>query len=162
MRRRDLLTALPAVLAANKVASGKTPQIKITDVESFTVNVPPDGGKADPDVVYRYPVIRVRTDAGITGTSFLPIPPDVLNNWVKPTLIGDDLFAVDRHLRRLQMERGESGVQSWSGVEHAMWDAIGRAADRPVAELFGGHRKKLRVYRTCVFHGKPDQSDVAY
>lgn len=162
MRRRDLLAALPAVIAANKVPLGKAARIRITDIESFTVQIPPEGGKPDPDVVYRYPVIRVRTDAGITGTSFLGIPPDVLNNWVKPTLVGDDLFAVDRHLNRLQMERGESGVQSWSGVEHAMWDAIGRAVGRPVAELFGGYRKRLRVYRTCVFHGKQDQSDVPY
>ena len=64
MRRRDFLVTLPAVLTANKAASGKAPQIKITDIESFTVHVPPDGGKADSDVVYTYSVIRVRTDCG--------------------------------------------------------------------------------------------------
>ena len=60
------------------------------------------------------------------------------------------------------MQRGESGVQGWSGVEHAMWDAIGKAADLPVARLLGGYRDRLKVYRTCVFPGKPDQSDVPY
>lgn len=167
MRRRELLAAfgmiaLPPIVAAQKSAPGKSPRVRITDIEAFAVQLPAGSGTPDPDVIYSYPVIRVRTDSGITGTSFLGIPPDVLNNWVKPTLVGEDLFAVDRHLKRLQMERGESGVQSWSGVEHAMWDAIGRVMGRPVAELFGGYRKKLRVYRTCVFPGKQDQSDVPY
>lgn len=60
------------------------------------------------------------------------------------------------------MQRGESGVQGWSGVEHAMWDAIGKAANLPVARLLGGYRDRLRIYRTCVWPGKPDQSDVDY
>ena len=65
-----------------------------------------------------------------------------------------------------------SGVCRWSAASQACnprpasstpcgTPSAGRPAIR-VAELFGGHRKKLRVYRTCVFHGKPDQSDVAY
>jgi D-galactarolactone cycloisomerase len=158
LRRRDFLTTLPALVASHQAAYGKAPRIRITDIEAFAVRIP--GGSQDPDVISGYPVIRVHTDAGITGTSFLGVPRDVLQQWVKPTLVGEDLFAVDRHLNRLQMQRGESGVQSWSGVEHAMWDAIGRATGRPVAELFGGYRKRLRVYRTCVFPGKQDQSDV--
>ena len=43
-----------------------------------------------------------------------------------------------------------------------MWDAIGKAANQPVARLLGGYRDRLRIYRTCVFPGKPDQSDVDY
>jgi D-galactarolactone cycloisomerase len=43
-----------------------------------------------------------------------------------------------------------------------MWDAMGRVASLPVAKLLGGVRDRLRVYRTCVFPGKQDQSDVAY
>jgi D-galactarolactone cycloisomerase len=98
----------------------------------------------------------------VSGTSFLGCPEQLLNGWVRPTLVGEDLFAVDRHLKRLQMQRGESGVQAWSGVEHAMWDAIGRVCGQPVARLLGGYRDRLRVYRTTVWDGKQDQSDVAY
>ena len=47
------------------------------------------------------------------------------------------------------MERGESGVQTWSGVEHAMWDADRTRLQQPVAQLLGGSRDRLRVYRTC-------------
>lgn len=152
-RREMVASALSLpLLAAQSVPAGKPPRIRITNVESFAVDVP--GG--------RIALTRVHTDTGIRGTSFLGTPKELLERWVKPTLVGDDLFAVDRHLKRLQMERGESGVQLWSGVEHAMWDAIGRAINRPAAHILGLARDRLRVYRTCVFPGKADQSDVPY
>ena len=43
-----------------------------------------------------------------------------------------------------------------------MWDAIGRISGRPVADLLGRARDRLRIYRTTVFAGKQDQSDVPY
>ena len=161
--RRELIRKTIPVLGtvAALPALAKVPKVRITNVESFAVRIPP-GGAADPLKIYHYGVTRVHTDAGVTGTSFIACPADILARWAKPTLTGEDLFAVDRHLKRLQMERGESGVQQWSGVEHAMWDAIGKVANLPVAKLLGGYRDKLRVYRTCVFPGKQDQSDVPY
>jgi L-alanine-DL-glutamate epimerase-like enolase superfamily enzyme len=152
MNRRELICAL----AAMPVLKGKPARLRITEVESFVVRVPAGEGRA------AYPVTRVHTDGGVTGTSFLGTPEELLKRWVRPTLVGDDVFAIDRHLKRLQMERGESGVQAWSGVEHAMWDAVGRACGLPVAKMLGGSRDRLRVYRTCVFPGKQDQSDVPY
>ena len=158
-RREILAWALRAPLAStaafgqNTAKPGKSPRITITNVESFQVTMP--GGASEQ-------VTRVHTDAGVTGTSFIGCPQPVLEGWVKPTLVGNDLFAIDPHLKRLQMQRGESGVQAWSGVEHAMWDAVGRACNQPVARLLGGSRDRLRVYRTCVFPGRQDQSDVAY
>jgi len=86
----------------------------------------------DPVRAFAYGVSRVHTDAGVTGTAFLPCPGDILRRWVKPTLVGQDLFAIDRHVNRLQALRGESGVQIWSGVEHAMWDVVGKIANLPV------------------------------
>jgi len=132
----------------------------------------PHEGESD-SKVYDYGVSRVQTDAGVVGTSFVPCPQDILQRWVKPTLVGQDLFAIDRHIARLQANRGESGVQIWSGVEHAMWDAIGKIAGRPVAKLLGGTRDKLRVYRTTVWPKtagheaerpglESDESDIPY
>ena len=151
--------SVPA-LASQAAAPGKRPKLRITNIESFGVRIP--AKTRDPLKLYDFGVTRVYAEDGITGTSFLAVPQPVLQGWVKPTLVGGDLFAVDRHIKRLQMERGESGVQSWSGVEHALWDAIGKACNLPVAKLLGGYRDRLRVYRTCVFPGKPDQSDVPY
>ncbi len=152
---------LPA-LAAQSVPRGRPPRLRIRDIESFSVELPLREQPRHPFKQYRYSVTRVHTNQGITGTSFIGVQPGVLERWVKPTLIGQDLFAVDRHLRTLQKQRGESGSQLFSGVEHAIWDAIGRATNLPVAKMLGGYRDKLRIYRTCVFPGKQDQADVPY
>ncbi len=145
-----------------RALSAEVHTVRITDIESFRVRIPKNGGDElnDPRV-YEYGVSRVHTDAGITGTSFIPCPNEILQRWVKPTLVGQDLFAIDRHVERLQMQRGESGVQIWSGVEHAIWDAIGKVASRPVAKLLGGTRDKLRVYRTTVWAGPKPASETA-
>lgn len=158
LNRRELLTTL--LPACSLPALAAQPRLRITNIESFPVRVPA-GGARDPHKIYNFQATRVYA-GDVTGTSFLGTPADVLARWVKPSLVGEDLFAVDRHLKRLQMQRGESGVQSWSGVEHALWDAIGRAANLPVARMLGGYRDRLRVYRTSVFPGKQDQSDVPY
>jgi L-alanine-DL-glutamate epimerase-like enolase superfamily enzyme len=149
-----------AAVAAPAEIGRKTGRLRITDVESFAVRIP--ARDPDPHRIYRYSVTRVHTDGGVTGTSFVPVDQQVLARAVKPTLVGEDLYAVDRHIERLQAHRGEGGVQAWAGVEHAIWDAIGRAAGQPAAKLIGGYRDRLKVYRTCVFPGKADQSDVAY
>ncbi len=154
-------SCLPPFVAAQ--SRNRLSRVRITEIETFRIRIPTEGGQPpDPFRIYAYQVNRVRTDSGIVGTSFVRGDVGLIERWAKPTLEGEDLFAVDRHLRRLQMQRGESGVQGWSGVEHAIWDAIGRAAALPVARLLGGSRDRLKVYRTCVFPGKPDQSDVAY
>jgi L-alanine-DL-glutamate epimerase-like enolase superfamily enzyme len=159
MTRRDLLLSAALGSALRGVAA-EAKRVRITDVESFRVRVP---GKGDSELQnFDYTVSRVHTDAGVMGTSFIGCPAEILQRWVKPTLVGQDLFAIDRHVNRLQMERGESGVQAWSGVEHALWDAVGRIANRPVAKLLGGARDQLRVYRTTVWPGNADQSNIAY
>jgi D-galactarolactone cycloisomerase len=177
LTRRDLLRGAAAALTMPlldpvRAVAAEVHRVRITDIESFRVRVPREA--ADTEFkVYDYAVSRVHTDAGLMGTSFVGCPPDVLERWVKPALIGEDLFAIDKHVGRLQAGRGESGVQAWSGVEHAMWDAIGRIADRPVAKLLGGSRDRLRVYRTTVWpRTKPlpkgalptesDQADIPY
>jgi L-alanine-DL-glutamate epimerase-like enolase superfamily enzyme len=165
IRRRDLLalaTALPLRLRAEQARPGRPPRVRITNVECFTVRLPPEESPPDPQKIHSYAVTRVATDAGVTGTAFFGMPQELLERWVKPTLVGEDLFAVDRHLKRLQTERGESGYQAWTAAEHAIWDAIGRLSGQPVARLLGGYRDRLRIYRTCVFPGRPDQSDVPY
>jgi D-galactarolactone cycloisomerase len=175
MTRRDLLQGAAAALFMPlldplRSLAAEAKRVRITDIESFEVRVP---GEGDPLAVYDYGVSRVHTDAGVSGTAFLSCPPDLLERWVKPVLVGQDLFAIDRHVDRLQAQRGESGVQAWSGVEHALWDAVGRIANRPVAKLLGGARDRLRVYRTTVFPYSPakaathplletDESDISY
>ena len=56
----------------------------------------------------------------------------------------------------------KNGLLDWGGVEHAMWDAIGKIAGQPVYKLLGGAKNSVKVYLTTVWQGKEDQSDVTY
>jgi L-alanine-DL-glutamate epimerase-like enolase superfamily enzyme len=47
-------------------------------------------------------------------------------------------------------------------VEQAIWDAIGKIAGQPLYRLLGGSTSRLKVYLTCVWRGKADQSQVSY
>jgi D-galactarolactone cycloisomerase len=101
----------------------------------------------------QYVVCRVDTDAGVRGHSFAgPNPKQTAE--IKAALVGKDLFNVEGHLK--------SGLSAWGGVEHAVWDAIGKIARQPVYKLLGGNRSSLKVYLTTVWQGKEDQSDVTY
>src|SRR5439155_25891363 len=73
-------------------------RVRITDVESYQVRVPAAGGEADRLRDSNYAVTRVHTDAGVTGTSLVGCPRDVLEQWLKPWRVGGDRFAFDRHL----------------------------------------------------------------
>src|SRR5689334_3346366 len=97
--RRDIMRAaacavtgqLSQPLRALAAAAGR---VRITNVESYRVLVPTSGADREGPQESNYAVTRVHTDAGITGTSFIACPAEILERWVKPTLVGDDLFAV--------------------------------------------------------------------
>lgn len=54
---------------------------------------------------------------------------------------------------------GGAEMRAISAVDIALWDLLGRHANRPVHELLGGPvRERVRVYNTCVGHGEyPDR-----
>src|SRR5579863_4515579 len=99
------------------------------------------------------PWAEVRTDAGVTGYSFAGHPASVLPQ-VKQLLVGKDLFAIEQHVH--------DGLYHWGGIEHALWDAIGKIARQPVYKLLGGNQASVKAYLTCVWTGNPDQSHVSY
>lgn len=154
--RRNLLRALaPAAFmpaAVRNIAAAVKP-VKITGVDIFPIRLPASKEEIDAGKMARYVVCRIDTDAGVRGFSFAGPNPQVLPQ-VQKTLIGRELFNVEDHLKR--------GLEAWGGVEHAIWDAIGRIAGQPVYKLLGGARSSLRVYLTTVWPGKTDQSHVSY
>jgi D-galactarolactone cycloisomerase len=101
----------------------------------------------------RYTFYEVETDVGVRGYCFdRGTDYRLLDGVIRPALVGKDLFAIEDHLK--------AGLGQWAGVEQAMWDAIGKIAGQPVNRLFGGSKTQLKVYLTCVWKGKTDQSDV--
>jgi D-galactarolactone cycloisomerase len=146
--------------------------VRIQKVEVFTIEIPTPQGEVENGVTNSYPVAKVETDAGIRGYSFAsymvakPAPdtawefsfegpsPELVNGVIRPALEGKSLFAIEDHLR--------AGLLEWGGIEHALWDAIGKIAGQPVYRLLGGSKSSIKVYLTCVWKGKEDQSHVPY
>ncbi len=128
--------------------------VRITGVDLFPIEIPTPAEELERGVVNTYPVVRIDTDAGVRGWSFAGPPADLLESRIRPALVGRSLFAVEDHLR--------AGVVDWLGLEHAIWDAIGKVAGQPVYRLLGGSKTAIDAYLTSVWIGNPDQSHVAF
>jgi D-galactarolactone cycloisomerase len=128
--------------------------VHITDVDVFRIEIPIPEEQVKQGRMNRYVVSRIDTDAGVRGYSFAGPDPKILDATIRPALVGQDLFAIERHL--------EKGAGHWNGLEHAIWDAIGKIANQPVYELLGGGNPKRKVYLTTVWFGNQDQSHVSY
>ena len=85
--------------------------------------------------------------------SFVGPPPTVLP-LAKEALVGKDLFNLEGHLH--------DGLWHWGGIEHAVWDAIGKIAGQPVFKLLGGREDRVDAYLTCVWPGPADQQQVPF
>lgn len=94
-------------------------------------------------------VVKIVTDAGVNGYSFAGGYPLSDLPRLKEILVGKDLFAVEPHLRQ--------GLGQWGGVEHAVWDAIGRIAHQPVYKLLGGTKSSIKAYLTCVWEQRMEK-----
>jgi mandelate racemase len=102
-------------------------------------------------------LIDVATDQGITGRSYifaytkLTLAPLVhLIEAIGRDLTGKaiapfDLMAVMDAKFRLLGWQGLVGM-AVSGLDMAFWDALGRAAGKPLAELLGGSPRPIRAY----------------
>ncbi len=101
-------------------------------------------------IIGNSPVVRITTDAGISGygqaESAKPyLKPTVL--FYKNYLIGEDPVNVERIMMKI---RRMGSFKPWgsavSAIEIALWDIAGKAAGLPVYRLLGG---KVRDYVRC-------------
>jgi D-galactarolactone cycloisomerase len=145
-----MAAAIPAPVRA--LARAVKP-VTIRGVDIVPIEIPVSPAERAAGYDHRFTVVKVETDAGVRGYSFAAPPPPALPE-VRKLLVGQDLFAIERHLRH--------GLIRWGGVEHALWDAIGRIAGQPVYKLLGGTSDRVKAYVTCVWKGKMDQSHVAH
>lgn len=140
MLSRRLFCTLPfAALAA------QAKQVRITGIDIYNIRIPVTKDEAKAGLNHAYTVVEVSTDAGVKGFSFSGPPPSQLPA-VRQLLVGRDLFAIEKHL--------DDGLEKWGGVEHALWDAIGRIAKQPVHRLLGGGGTRVKAYVTCVLEGQ--------
>lgn len=105
-------------------------------------------------------VVEVRMDGGVIGYGYggggLASLP-VVNGHFRELLVGtevnspDDVFGIWDRLYYESLPYGRKGVamMALSGVDLALWDALGKAEKKPVAELIGGVKKNsMEVYAT--------------
>jgi mandelate racemase len=102
-------------------------------------------------------LIDIMTDQGITGRSYIfayaSITLTPLVHLIeetgrelagKPVAPFDLMNGFDRKFRLLGWQ-GLVGM-AVSGLDMALWDALGRAADQPLAQLLGGSPRPIRAY----------------
>ena len=156
-RREFLISAAAAgTLSHNALAAvaRDAKPVRITGIDLFPIRIPMSAEDAAAGKMGSYTVAQVDTDAGVTGYSFAGPSPSLLGTRIRPALVGKDLFAMERHLR--------AGLVEWGGLEHAVWDAIGKIAGQPVYRLLGGGASEVKAYLTYVWKGSLDQSHVSY
>ena len=115
-------------------------------------------------------LVEVRTDQGLVGVGetlarFAPKAyAELIETSLKPRLVGQDA----RDIRGLwqQMRRALSGraggvlIEAIAGVDIALWDILGKAANMPIAKLLGGMgRDRVDVYAAAVNWVDDDAAD---
>ena len=109
-------------------------------------------------------LVEVRTDAGITGVGealarFSPKAyADLIETSLKPRLVGRNptaIAALWQEMRRaLSGRSGGMLFEAIAGVDIALWDILGKAANMPIHRLLGGMgRTEVPVYAASVNWG---------
>ncbi len=106
-------------------------------------------------LVGRNPVVRIVTDAGISGYGAAESYKPYLRPFVtqfREALVGEDPTDVERCMLRI---RNRGAFKPYGApvsiIEHALWDIAGRAAGVPVHKLLGGKvRDRVRAYNGAI------------
>ena len=105
-------------------------------------------------------LIDLRTDDGVTGSSyvFCPTPvvlgpvADLLRN-LASLIEGDPLapVAIEQRLQRSFRLLGTQGLSgmAMAGIDMAAWDALAKSCEVPLARLLGGEPRRIPAYNSC-------------
>ena len=121
--------------------------MKITDVRTAVVQ-----GN------YDWTYIRVYTDRGIVGLGesfFAPGLTSIVQE-LAGVIVDEDARDIGRLFRKMQRAASGAGsvagivYNAISGIEAALWDALGKYLEAPVYQLLGGkQRGRVKVYADC-------------
>lgn len=129
--------------------------MKITAIDSFLLTIPyrTSGGfhfiAGRPSAGLTMLLVRVRTDAGLEGWgeafghAVAPATKTVLDTMVAPFFLGRDPAGIAALMHEAQRKlhifgRTGSVIYALSGVDIALWDIAGKAANLPLHRLLGG------------------------
>ena len=104
-------------------------------------------------------LIKVETDEGLYGWGeAYSVGPDLsiepIVNYVATWFVGEDPRRIEYLMMKTHQQfrfpAGGTGLAAISGIEHALWDISGKAANVPVYMLLGGNlRDRVWVYQSC-------------
>ncbi len=138
---------------------GETRDVSITDVQTTMI----DGN-------FPWTLVRVYTDAGVTGTgeAYWGAGVPELIERMRPFLIGENPLDIDRLYEHLVQKMSGEGsiagvtVTAISGIEIALHDVAGKILDVPAYQLLGGkYRDAVRVYCDCHTEDEADPEACA-
>jgi L-alanine-DL-glutamate epimerase-like enolase superfamily enzyme len=173
MKRRHFLSAA-ALGAGLSRAAEQQKSLKIVGLETDILRRPP--GTPIYDAIHKLGVdngsvvLRLRTDAGITGwasSSFGMIPggpkvvQSILEQEIRPVLMGQDP-SFPRRIRadlwKALEYQGVGGVTQFAigAVDIAVWDILGKHAGMPVYKMLGAYRDRMPVYSMCGWYYDDD------
>lgn len=148
--------------------------MKITAVEAipvklpFTHGGPPTGFGGTEWTDLSYLLVKVETDAGITGFgeafgyNIIPATKTAIETLVAPQVIGRDATRISALMDELFVNFhifGRYGVTVFalSGLDIALWDIAGKAAGLPLHRLLGGARStELKAYASLLKYKDPE------
>ncbi len=121
-------------------------------------------------------IVRVETDAGITGIGEVDSGPLAVKGTIEgpfshttatglaSVIIGEDPFETERlwyKMYRANIYAGRRGVgiHAMSGIDMALWDIKGKALGLPVWKLLGGgFTQRVRCYASSLWGPTPDET----
>lgn len=140
--------------------------MKITGYRTEAVQMPRDGGGPGGATVANFVTLRVQTDAGIEGISYVGFFSSIMGNATKAALeamcdqtVGSDPLMVESTTQRLLALAGggtpggrvagaPAGTVTYvvSAIDVALWDIKAKAAGVPLYKLLGGYRDRVPTY----------------
>src|SRR5215472_16637432 len=148
--------------------------MKITSVEAIYLRQPEVKFQCDSgqDAL----IVRVKTDAGITGIGEVDSNPMAVKGAIEgpfshttacglgQVVIGEDPFETERLWHKMYRAniyggRRGAGLHAISGIDIALWDIKGKALGLPIWKLLGGgFHKKMRCYASSLFGATPEKT----
>jgi L-alanine-DL-glutamate epimerase-like enolase superfamily enzyme len=116
-------------------------------------------------------VLRIETDEGIEGNSFVSSPgPGAeavarqIVTFVKPLLVGQDPLDIGVHWARMHRVSRNVDPMAIGVVDVALWDIAGKIAGLPVHRLLGTCKHRAAAYFSSGHHDTPAEyaAEAAY
>jgi D-galactarolactone cycloisomerase len=118
-------------------------------------------------------ITRVHTAEGIVGEAYagdedatLQQIAEIIRVEIAPRLIGQDALAFERCWELAypvtydQLRDKRVSLVAVANVDLAIWDAIGKAAGRPLWQLWGGYRERIPVNIIGGYYGSGDLGEI--